>query len=104
MARPAYPLSPEALEELRRFVDTGKRRHAVACAPSSPSVRDIAEHLFRRKLTAELVNPGIIWRACRRLGLALPGRCRTGKARARRRKPLLGTAGGPPILEMGRAA
>lgn len=86
MARPAYPLSSAALAELRRFVADGKRRHAIAGAPSSPSLRDIADHLFAQKLTVERVNAGVLWRACRRHGIALPGRpdrCRTGKAHAR---------------------
>lgn len=90
MGRHAYPLSPEAVEAIRLFVDQGKRRHAIAGAPSSPSVRDIADHLFARKLTGERVNAGVLWRACKRHGIALakrPGRCRAGKAHARRLSP-----------------
>jgi hypothetical protein len=87
MGRHAYPLSPEALAELKRFAEQGKRRHAVTGAPSSPSLRDIADHLFAQRLTVERVNAGVLWRACKRHGIPVPGRpgrCRTGKAHARR--------------------
>lgn len=97
MGRPAFPLSSAALAEIRRFVDTGQRRHAVAGAPKAPSVRDIAEHLFACQLTPEVLNAGVLWRACKAHGIELAPRppslglhlnrrpkcCRVGKAHAR---------------------
>jgi hypothetical protein len=76
MGRRAYSLSAEALEEIRRFRDRGQRRYAVAGAPRSPSYRDIADRLYVLDLTAERVDPRVLWRACRRAGIALPGRRR----------------------------
>lgn len=100
MGRHAYPLSPAALEEIRRFVETGTRRHAIAGAPRAPSVREIAVHLFARKLTPQQLNAGVLWRACRANGIELPARAPSLGRHRRIPKWLKGTAGAPSIIEM----
>ncbi len=86
MGRRRYPLSEEALEEIRRFVESGRRRHAIAGAPPTPSYRDIGEHLLEAGLSDERIDPKVLWRACKRTGIKLP-------ARRRRRPPSKPTGG-----------
>jgi len=66
MARPAYPLSPEALAEARRFMAEGTRSHPRRGWPTTPSYRDLARHLRARGLTRVVVAPGVLARALRR--------------------------------------
>ncbi len=66
MGRRAYPLSPEALAEAKRFMREGKRTKPRRDWPSTPSYRDLARHLRERGLTAGTVGPGVLFRALRR--------------------------------------
>ena len=67
MGRRRYPLSDEAVAELRR----------LAGAPGTPSYRDLTAALYARKLTPNRVDPKILWRACKRLRIKLPARQRS---------------------------
>jgi hypothetical protein len=83
MGRHAYPLTRGAIAEIRRLVRRGKRTHAIAGAPSTPSYRDIAARLRELKLTPSRVDPKVLWRACKRLGITLPPRrARADEARS----------------------
>lgn len=64
MGRHGYAFTPEAMAAIRQ----------LAAGPRPPTYRQIAEHLYRRKLTNGKLDPRILWRACRRVGIQLATR------------------------------
>lgn len=66
MGRRAYQFTPAAIAAIRR----------LARAARKPTYRQIADHLFRRRLTSHRLDPKILWRACLRHRIRLTVRDR----------------------------
>lgn len=68
MGRRAYKFSARARREMFRYAVDGERTHRRAGEPATPSLRDVARHLYAQKLTFERVDPAVIRRALKRGG------------------------------------
>jgi hypothetical protein len=77
MGRHRYAFSAEAMAAIRQ----------LAAGPRPPTYRQIAEHLYRRKLTKYKLDAKILWRACRRVGIQLCTRRTRASSPAGGRRP-----------------